>query len=70
MPPPGEDLGEAPGPASGVQGHARLPAVEEFGHDRLVDREQPAARMLVVTGGVLLVGGDGADLLGMHTTAA
>jgi len=70
MPAAGEEPGEAPGPAGGVQGHAGLPAVEVFGHDRLVDREQPAARVLVVAGGVLLVGGDGADLLGEHTTAA
>ena len=68
MPAPGEELGEPAGPAGGVQRHARLPAVEVLGHDRLVDREQPAARLRVVAGRQLLVGGNGADPLGEHAT--
>src|SRR5713226_1440409 len=55
-----------PGPAGGVQRHARFPVAEVLGHDRLVGREQPAARLRVVAGGLLLVGGDGADPLGEH----
>jgi hypothetical protein len=63
---PGKELGEAAGPAGGVQCHARFPVAEVLGHDRLVGREQPAARLGVVAGGLLLVGGDGADPLGEH----
>ena len=54
MPALGEELGETAGPASGVQRHARLPAAEVLGHDRLVDCEQPTARVRVVSGGLLL----------------
>lgn len=66
MPALGEELGETAGPACGVQRDARSPAAEVLGHDRLVDSEQPAARVRVIAGGMLLVGGDGADALGEH----
>jgi hypothetical protein len=68
MPAPGEELGEAAGPAGGVQRHARLPAAEVLGHDQLVGSEQPAAGLLVIADGLLLVGGDGTDTLGEHAT--
>jgi hypothetical protein len=50
MPALGQELGETAGPARGVQRHARLPTAEVLGHDRLVGREQPAARRRVVAG--------------------
>jgi hypothetical protein len=53
-----------PGCGSGVERHAGLPVAEALGHDRLVGREQPAARVRVVAGGLLLVGDDGAGALG------
>ena len=66
MPAPSQELGESPGPAGGVQRHARLPAGEVLSYDRLVGREQPAARLRVVAGRHLLVDGGGADLLNQH----
>lgn len=68
MPASGEELGETAGPACGVQRHTGFPALEVLGHDRLVDSEQPAARVLVIAGGMLLVGSDGADTLGEYAT--
>jgi hypothetical protein len=68
MPVPGEELGETAGSACGVQRHARHPAAEAPGHDRLVGREQPAPRFRVIAGGLLLAGGDGADAPGGHAT--
>ena len=65
---PGEQLGETAGSARGVQRHARRPAAEALGHDRLVGSEQPAHRFRVIAGGLLLVGGDGADPPGEHAT--
>jgi hypothetical protein len=66
VPAPGQELGEAAGPARGVQRHARNPAAQVLGHDRLVGREQPAARLRVIAGGLLPVGGHRADALGEH----
>jgi hypothetical protein len=60
------ELGEAAGHAGGVQCHAGCPAAEALGHDRLVGRGQPAASPRVIAGGLLLVGGDGADAPGEH----
>jgi hypothetical protein len=62
MPALGQELGETAGPARGTQRHARLQGAEVVGHDRLVGREQPAARLRVLAGGPL-VGGDGGDAL-------
>ena len=42
--------------------------VEVIGHDRPIDSKQPAARFGVVAGGLLPVGGDGADALGDYGT--
>ena len=69
MPAPGKECGEPSGAACGVQRHARPPAAEVLGHDRLVDSEQSAARFGVVAGGLLLVGGDSADALGDYRAA-
>ena len=66
VPASGEELGETAGPACGIQRHAGDPAAEALGHDRLVGCEQPAARLRVIAGGLLLVGGHGADALGEH----
>ena len=66
----GQELGETAGPAGGVQGHARLPAAEVLGDDRLVGREQAAARIGVIAGRLLLVGGDGADARRSYAAAA
>jgi hypothetical protein len=66
MPAPGQELGEPAGPAGGVQRHARLPARQILGHDRLVSGEQPAARVRVIAGRQLLVGQHGADPLGEY----
>jgi hypothetical protein len=44
MPLPGEEFGETTGPARGIQRNAGRSAAEALGHDRLVGREQPAAR--------------------------
>jgi hypothetical protein len=64
----GEELGEAAGPAGGVQRHAGLPAAQVLGDDRLVDGEQPAARLGVIAGRLLPVGQDGADAVGGYTS--
>ena len=42
------------------------PAAEVLGHDRFVGREQPAARLGVIAGGLRPVGGDGTSALGEH----
>jgi hypothetical protein len=61
-----QELGETPGPARGVQRHARRPAGEIFSYYRLVGSEQPAARLRVIAGRHLRVDGDGADPLNQH----
>jgi hypothetical protein len=41
-------------------------SAQVLGRDWLVHREQPAGSLLVIAAGLLLVGGDGADLLDKH----